>query len=92
MASPVALPSPGADPAAQPSMASTPAPAAPSAAPAPRESHVRLLIQKVDAGPYVYTVLDRATGRVIAQLPSSDVLSLMSDRAYVAGTLVKTKV
>lgn len=58
----------------------------------PLEADVRLLIQlQGDLGPYVYIVVDRSTGKVLAELPSSDVLRLMSKDAYAPGTLIKTK-
>lgn len=98
MAKPVELPSPGVDPAApaQRHGSLQPAQAQPSRArPAPigpQESDVRLIIEKQgDTGRYVYTVLDKASGRVIAQIPSADVLKLMSEDAYAAGSLFKTK-
>jgi len=91
-------PSPGVDPAAP---ATPPRPADPPAAqpsrarPAPigpQESDVRLVIEKQgDTGRYVYTVLDKDSGRVIARIPSGDVLKLMSEDSYAAGSLFKTR-
>lgn len=99
MASKVTPPSPGVDPAVPPAKAK-PLPAVPESQPTqarrgpigPRESDVRLVIEKQgDTGRYVYTVLDKDTDRVIARIPSSDVLKLMSTDAYAAGSLFKTK-
>jgi hypothetical protein len=58
----------------------------------PNEPDFGLVIQKNDdTGRYVYTVLDRATGRVITQIPSADVLSLMNGNEYAAGKVFRTK-
>ena len=100
MASNVTPTSPGVDPAAPAqqlsisSASSAPPPTAAKRAPiGPQESDVRLVIEKQgDTGRYVYTVLDKDSGRVIARIPSSDVLKLMREDAYAAGSLFKTRV
>ena len=99
MAKPVDLSSSGVDPAApakHENSAPTPSvqPSKAKAAPiGPQDSNVRLVIEKQgDTGRYVYTVLDEASGRVITRIPSADVLKLMSQDAYAAGSLFKTKV
>lgn len=66
-------------------------PAPEQAAPTPAESQAtRLLIQEV-AGRYVYTVIDRDTGRVIAQLPRQQVQEMGGLDSYNAGAMVNTK-
>jgi hypothetical protein len=52
----------------------------------------RLVIQEVgDTGAFVYTVIDRASGQVVAQASREEV-SRMSERAdYSAGSLIKAK-
>jgi hypothetical protein len=93
MANNVGMPPVGVDPAsAAPSVSDVPKARAKAPPIGPKDSDVRLLIQKSDTGRYVYTVLDRASGRVIAQIPSTDVVRLMDASAYAAGTLFKTKV
>lgn len=94
MAQTVALPSPGVDPAVP---AQHRPPAQPSLAKAPPagsgEPDLGLVIEKVgDTGRYVYTVLDRVTGRVITQIPSTDVLRLMNGDESAAGALFSTRV
>ena len=98
MAKPVELSSRGVDPAAPATRPPSPHGAAPQPSRAkappigPQESDVRVVIEKQgDTGRYVYTVFDRTSGRVIARIPSADVLQLMGQDAYAAGSLFSTK-
>ena len=66
---------------------------APEPEPAPLYDHEqRLVIQEVgDTGAFVYTVIDRASGQVVAQASREEV-ARMSERAdYAAGSLIKAK-
>ena len=59
----------------------------------PAEAHVRLTIDAAADGPYfVYTLQDRATGRILAQLPRHEVQAIADRPAYAAGDLIKTEV
>ena len=52
----------------------------------------RLLIQEgAEAGIFVYTILDRASGRVLVQIPREEVLQLANRPDYSAGQVVNTK-
>lgn len=53
---------------------------------------LRLVIEEADEpGSYVYTIIDRRTGRVVSQLPREDVLKLRDDQGYAAGKLIDSK-
>jgi hypothetical protein len=53
---------------------------------------LRLVIEEADEpGQYVYTVIDRRTGRVVNRLQREDVLKLRDDRFYSAGRLIDSK-
>jgi flagellar protein FlaG len=53
----------------------------------------RLVIREgVEHGIVVYTVLDRISGKVMAQLPREDVAQLASRPDYSAGQVVDTRV
>jgi uncharacterized FlaG/YvyC family protein len=60
------------------------------AEPAP-QSLLRLEIATDRHGGFVYTLTDRDTGRVVAQIPRESVEQLGSDPNYTAGTVVKTE-
>jgi flagellar protein FlaG len=70
----------------------------PAPAPQPEEAaphydpEQRLVIQEIgDTGDFVYTVIDRASGQVVAKA-TRDEVAHMSERAdYAAGSLIKTK-
>jgi len=51
---------------------------------------LRLIIEEADEpGRYVYTIVDRRSGRIISQLPREEVLRLREQSDYAAGTLFK---
>src|SRR5262245_8185115 len=97
MSGKVTLPSPAAD--AAPSAGVSPAqveikqaPTAESVDPA-GASDLRLIIEPADeAGHYVYTVMDRRTGKVISRLPRDEVLRLRDQSDYSAGAVFSGKV
>ena len=54
------------------------------------QADVRLIIEEAgEPGRYVYTIVDRRSGRVISQLPRDEVLKLREQSDYAAGTLFK---
>ena len=72
-----------ADGEVQPAKPATPAPAADHA-------DLRLIIEEADEpGRYVYTIVDRRSGRIISQLPREEVLQLRQQSDYAAGSLFK---
>ena len=70
---------------------SAPTPQADPAAP-PYDPEQRLVIQEVgESGHYIYTVIDRTSGKVVAETTREEV-ARMSERAdYAAGSLIKTR-
>ncbi|HEY4031906.1 MAG TPA: hypothetical protein VGM25_16290 [Caulobacteraceae bacterium] len=54
---------------------------------------VRLLIQPAtQAGLYIYTIIDRASGQVMTQIPHEDVKKLAANPDYEAGQVIDTRV
>ena len=51
----------------------------------------RLTIERESTG-YVYKTLDRVTGEVVRQLPREDVVRMMDEGRYSAGTVIDTTV
>jgi flagellar protein FlaG len=77
------IPSRRADGEVQPVKTATPAPTADHA-------DLRLIIEETGApGQYVYTIVDRRSGRIVSQLPREDVLKLREQSDYAAGSLFK---
>ena len=70
---------------------SAPAPQPDPAAP-PYDPEQRLVIQEIGGGGhFIYTVIDRASGKVVAETTREEV-ARMSERAdYAAGSLIKTR-
>jgi hypothetical protein len=70
-------------------------PSAPAESPAPGPapgSDLRLVIERDAEGAYyIYRLIDRATGAVVAELPRDQVASLAEGQGYTAGTVVSTK-
>ncbi len=60
-----------------------------SAKPPERQPSTRLLIEDV-GGSFVYTVLDRVSGQVIARIPRENVEQLADIDGYEAGSVVRT--
>jgi hypothetical protein len=53
----------------------------------------RLVIREgTEDGLFVYTILDRASGQVMAQIPREEVANLAARPDYQAGQVVNTKV
>jgi flagellar protein FlaG len=53
----------------------------------------RLVItQGNKTGVYIYTILDRATGQVLVQIPREEVLRIAARPDYSAGSVLDTKV
>jgi hypothetical protein len=76
----------------QPALASAP-PSAPAPAPAPApESNQRLMIQESgELGVFIYTIMDRATGQVINQIPFTAAVDMGQKPDYAAGQVINTK-
>jgi hypothetical protein len=63
----------------------------PAPGPAPG-SDLRLVIERDAEGAYyIYKLIDRATGAVVAELPREEVQNLAKGEGYTAGTVVRTK-
>lgn len=59
----------------------------------PADSDVRLEIKTgTQAGVFIYTIVDRASGQVMAQIPYQDLKNLAARSDYAAGLVVDTKV
>ena len=59
----------------------------------PAASAQRLVIKEgAQAGVLIYTILDRATGEVLVQLPREEVVRIASRPDYSAGQVINTKV
>ncbi len=57
------------------------------------ESPERLVISEGGkTGDYVYTILDRATGQVLVQIPREEVLRIAARPDYTAGQVIDTTV
>jgi len=66
-------------------------PAKASSAPA-ADPDQRLVIQKgTEDGLFVYTILDRASGQVMLQIPYEDLTQLAARPEYEAGQVIDTK-
>ena len=58
---------------------------------APPETDLRLIIEEGEAGEYVYTIVDRRTGRIISRLSREELLRLREKSNYTAGTVFDGK-
>lgn len=64
-----------------------------SALAADDQADLRLIIEEAgETGQYVYTVVDRRTGKVISRLPRDEILRLREQAGYSAGTVFNGKV
>jgi hypothetical protein len=64
---------------------------APTPGPAPG-SDLRLMIERDAEGAYyIYKLVDRATGQVVAEHPRDEVANLAKAAGYTAGSVVRTK-
>lgn len=53
----------------------------------------RLIIQEIgDTGEFIYTVIDRASGAVVAKTSREEVAQMSQKPGYAAGTLIRTSV
>ena len=69
------------------------APSKDSEAAAGAEPSQRLVIKEgAQAGVLIYTVLDRATGEVLVQIPREEVIRIAARPNYEAGQVIDTKV
>ena len=60
------------------------------AAEAASSADLRLIIEEAgEPGRYVYTIVDRRSGRIVSQLPRDEVLKLREQPDYAAGSLFK---
>lgn len=60
---------------------------------ADRAARYRLVIEEgPQKGSFVYKTLDRVTGEVVRQLPREDVVRLLDEGRYNAGTVIDTTV
>lgn len=63
---------------------------APEPAPVADHADLRLIIEESgEPGRYVYTIVDRRSGRIVSQLPRDEVLKLGEQKTYSAGALYK---
>ena len=68
-----------------------PAPAPEGEAKQASDPGQRLIIQEVgDTGAFIYTVIDRATGAVVAQTSREEVAQMSQKPGYAAGSLIRT--
>jgi hypothetical protein len=58
--------------------------------PPPADPGQRLVIEETDAG-LVYTVIDRATGAVVARTARAEVAQMGQKADYAAGALIRAK-
>jgi flagellar protein FlaG len=57
------------------------------------DSNQRLVIKEgADAGVLIYTILDRVTGEVLAQIPREEVVRISARPDYSAGRVIDTKI
>lgn len=63
----------------------------PESADAVPEADLRLIIEEGEAGEYVYTIVDRRTGRIISRLSREELLRLREKSNYTAGTVFDGK-
>ena len=82
-------PQPGPQPADQNAQASTSS--AQASQPSSAESERLTIQESAEAGVFVYTILDRASGRVLAQIPREEVVQLAARPDYTAGQVINTK-
>lgn len=76
----------------QKAVESDPKPAAATGKPA-ANADTRLVIQEgTMAGLFIYTILDRASGQVMLQIPREDLAQLAARPDYEAGQVIDTKV
>jgi hypothetical protein len=66
------------------------APAETPEPPPPADPGQRLVIEETDAG-LVYTVIDRASGAVVARTSRDEVTQMGSQPGYAAGALIRAK-
>jgi hypothetical protein len=64
-------------------------PAKTEEAPPPTDPGQRLVIEETDGG-LVYTVIDRATGAVVARTAREEVARMGAQPGYAAGALIRT--
>ncbi len=66
-------------------------PVEPVAAPM-EQSDLGLIIQEADqSGHYIYTVVDRRTGKIVSQLPREELLRMKDQPNYAAGSVFDSK-
>ena len=65
-------------------------PAQTEEAPPPADPGQRLVIEETDGG-LVYTVIDRATGGVVARTSREEVTRMGAQPGYAAGALIRAK-
>ncbi len=97
MSGKVVLPSASAEPAQGHGASQPPSDVKPirpiSALASDDHADLRLIIEEAgDTGQYVYTVVDRRTGKVLSRLPRDEILRLREQAGYSAGTVFNGKV
>lgn len=60
-------------------------------APPPADPGQRLIIEEMAGGGLVYTVIDRATGAVVARTSREEVTQMGQKPDYAAGSLIRAK-
>ena len=64
----------------------------PFAQEAERAARYRLVIEEgPQSGSFIYKTLDRVTGEVVKQLPREQVVNLMQETRYSAGSVIDTE-
>ena len=59
---------------------------------ATQEADLRLVIEEgAEPGQYIYTIIDRRTGRIVSRRARDEVLRLREDQSYAAGALFDSK-
>ncbi len=59
----------------------------------PEDAEQRLVIREgLEDGLFIYTILDRTSGKVMAQIPREDLAQLATRPGYEAGQVIDTKV
>lgn len=62
-----------------------------AAAAASANADLRLVIEEVAAGRFVYKTVDRRTGEVVQQMPREELVKLSADEDYRAGRIINAQ-
>ncbi len=87
-----ASPSPSAKPVEKDPSKATASPPSSNAENQTAENERLVIREGALAGVFIYTILDRASGRVMVQIPREEVMHIANRPDYSAGQVVDTKV